>query len=176
MLLDKIIIARNISINSLGGGGVIACFAIQIVLVTVALILGGESNFFVNVTTNIVYLNGIKGIDTFEPIAVEFKHLYVKGGIVGKGVLYLIFLDIPIHGSGDIAKLIQDTASAPHATHVDIPLVCVVSCGEKHGIVPDLLNNIVLLYQNFGGICVKNHIADVIAKGFFQTGGFCVKN
>jgi hypothetical protein len=176
MLLDKIIVTGNISVNGFGSGGVIASLAIQTMLVAVGLILGSESDFLVDMTTNVMYLHSVQGIDTLEPIAVELKHLYIERGVVGESVLDFVLFDISVHGSRDIAELVQNATAASHATHIQVTLVSVIRSSEQHRVVPNLLHNKVLFHNNLGGICVINHIADIVAKRLFQTGGFCVKN
>jgi hypothetical protein len=123
-----------------------------------------------------VDLDGIKRIDTLEPIAIKLEHTHIKVGIVGEGVVDFVLLDISVHRLGNVAEVVHHTSATFEAAHIQLSLGGVIGGYEKHRIMPNLLNNIILFADDLCGVGVVNHITDIISKRLFEVCGFGVKD
>ena len=90
MFLNEFGIVGVVAVNSFRSGGVVTALGVILMLIAKGLELVRPCNDFMHISTNIMDCNIVKGIDTFEPIAVVFKHPYIKRGIVCKSVFNLV--------------------------------------------------------------------------------------
>lgn len=161
--------------DALCGGGVVATLGVEVVGVAEVAVGFGEGDFTMNISTNIVNGQGVKRIDTLEPIAVELKDLYIKRGVVGIAIGDFKLFNISVHLLGNVAKLAEGAGLATHTADIDFSLVCVVGGGEQHRVVPYLFYNKVTLDYNGGGVRIVDNITDIVTKRLFKVGGFGVK-
>ena len=125
-------------------------------------------------TANIGNGNAFKRIYDFEPIAIEIENFFIKSGIIRKSTFNFIVAEIAEHLLCHITELFHADGSRSQSADIKRTLVCVVCRIEKRKIMPNLLNDKITLYKTSAGFCVKNQIADIIAKHLVFFNSCCL--
>ena len=169
-------VLANETEQGFGGGGVIACFGIEVIILTEFFVFVSKANEFVGISSYIINRDIVKGIYGLEPVTIKIENFFVKSAVVGKSALDIKKSEKSAHILGDISPLFKADFLGSHAIYINGALVRIVGGRKQFRIVPNLLDTKFSFMQDFSRFGVVEDKADIITKRLFQTGGFGVKH
>jgi hypothetical protein len=163
-------------IYSFSGGGVISILGISRMFVAKLLIFRLKGEKLMDIPTNIIDGNGIKGIFDFEPLTVKGEYSVIERRIESESGHNLIILDDLTHPLGNVPDFLHSASARTHLANIPITLVSVICGSEQLSVMPYLLCYPIGTKQYGISFHIVNHIAYIIGEGFFDARSFGVKH